>query len=193
MIAMLADSEVTIQAGSGLVFGIICALIANGRGRSGLGWFFIGLFFQCLALIALLVIPDLNVQSEHDRTRRDEVRRLKEQIKKERYVADERHIAARTRLEAHDRALGVDTSEADRRLVDAGMAPPPLPAPATPPPDVLWFYASGGERHGPLPDVEMRQLLQDREVGADALVWRQGMSDWLPVRDVEELFGDIAD
>ena len=64
---MLADSDFTISVGSGAVFGLICAVIASGRGRNAVGWFFLGLIFNCIALIVLLLIPDLNDEADRDR------------------------------------------------------------------------------------------------------------------------------
>lgn len=39
-----------------LAFAAVTALAATSRGRSGLGWFFIGLLFGVFALIAVLVM-----------------------------------------------------------------------------------------------------------------------------------------
>jgi hypothetical protein len=38
---------------------IITAIAAASRGRSGLGWFFLGSLFSVLALLAVLVMPSL--------------------------------------------------------------------------------------------------------------------------------------
>jgi len=34
-----------------------CAFIARSKNRSGLGWFFLGLLFPVLSLIALIAVP----------------------------------------------------------------------------------------------------------------------------------------
>ena len=47
-----------------IVFGGICAVVANGRGRSGVAWFLIGFLLGCIGLIILLVIPDLRLEQE---------------------------------------------------------------------------------------------------------------------------------
>ena len=92
-----------------VAFGGICAVIANGRGRSGVAWFLLGFFLDCVGLIILLVIPDLRIEQErHNRVAREN-RRLREQLRKDRMVADARHEDAQRRFVAHDRALGVDT------------------------------------------------------------------------------------
>ncbi|MYD19735.1 MAG: hypothetical protein F4246_10205 [Rhodothermaceae bacterium] len=42
-----------------VVFGILCAAIAENKGRDGIGWFFIGFFLTVIGLvIALIVKPD---------------------------------------------------------------------------------------------------------------------------------------
>lgn len=54
--------------------------------------------------------------------------------------------------------------------------------------DTQWYYAdSQRQRHGPLPTAQLRELLAQGRMGADALVWREGMADWQPVHSVAEL------
>ena len=64
-----------------LIFGVACSLIANSKGRSAVGWFFIGFFIQWIGLIIILVLSN-----EADRTRaissqRADTRRLREQLR----------------------------------------------------------------------------------------------------------------
>jgi hypothetical protein len=42
-----------------VAFGIVTALAANARGRSGLAWFFIGCVGGIFALVAVLVMENL--------------------------------------------------------------------------------------------------------------------------------------
>lgn len=42
---------------SNLVLAVICALVATNKNRSGLGYFFCGLFFGVIALIVVAIIP----------------------------------------------------------------------------------------------------------------------------------------
>lgn len=58
-----------------------------------------------------------------------------------------------------------------------GQAPPPLP------PQEQWFLGIGGERRGPFD----RQGLSAAGLTPDALVWKAGMAQWTPARDVPEL------
>ena len=82
------------------VFGGIVAAIAHSRGRSPIGWFFIGFFAGCIGLILVLVLPDLNLEEERRSKLATENKRLKEQIRKERQVADQRHAETIGRLGA---------------------------------------------------------------------------------------------
>lgn len=43
-----------------IAFAIITALAASARGRSGIGWFFLGAIFGIFALIAVLVMQNKN-------------------------------------------------------------------------------------------------------------------------------------
>jgi hypothetical protein len=168
-----------------VVLGLVTAAIAANRGRSAVGWFFVGVFGGCVGLILALVLPDLKQQEAHLRRQEQENRRLREQLAKERQVADQRHSHVERRLGAHDQALGVDT--APTAALPGGATPPPaLPSPST------WFYARGQERIGPVPAETIRQLLQARAIGADTLVWREGMPDWAPLARTDDFRGDVA-
>ena len=186
--------QLILQAVFFVVFGTICAILAPGRGRSAVGWFFIGGLFSCMGLIVLLLIPNLKVEQEKQRRRDAETRRLREQLKKERQVADERHEAHSHRLGAHDRALGVDTTRRTEALTDspadsladslADSPPPPLAGAAD------WYYAIDGQQQGPIPGAELRALWLDEKVPDRALVWREGFAEWTPIGDVGDLLGE---
>ncbi|MEZ6038706.1 MAG: DUF4339 domain-containing protein [Planctomycetota bacterium] len=188
---MLSNADdalaVALTAGFYLIWGVICAAIASNRGRSAAGWFFIGLFLQCIGLILVLVLPDLKVQEEREKRVRLENRRLREQLNNERQVADQRHQHVERRLGVHDEALGVDTSR-----------PPELPAAAPAPAQLTetssaqWFYARDNERQGPVSTETIRHLLQARAIRGDTLVWSQGMQDWDELQNVGTFRGDLA-
>ncbi len=47
-----------------------------------------------------------------------------------------------------------------------------------------WFYAEGNrERRGPLPAANIAELFRSGRIAADTLVWREGATDWRPLRD----------
>jgi len=181
------DDADGVALGVNLVFGVVCAVMAPGRGRSAVGWFFIGFFFSCVGLIILLLIPDLKLEEEKQRRHREETRRLREQLKKERQVADERHDTHGARLSVHDRALGVDTSPTGQ--LGHAPVPPPLPLPSSAPKAPTWYYAHDGQRHGPVAAAELHDLWLDQRVPDTTLVWCEGMKDWRPIGEVAELLG----
>jgi hypothetical protein len=50
-----------------------------------------------------------------------------------------------------------------------------------------WFHLQGGERQGPVPLADMRELVLEGTLGPDSWVWADGMPDWKHVRDVPAL------
>ena len=60
-------------------FAVVTAIAASGRGRSGGGWFLLGLIFGVFALIAVLVMPRVTPDSpDRDAVRPDETKRRTE-------------------------------------------------------------------------------------------------------------------
>jgi hypothetical protein len=52
-----------------------------------------------------------------------------------------------------------------------------------------WYYTKVGLRQGPVPESELLLKIQRGEIDGGNLVWREGMSDWLPLSRVPELVG----
>jgi len=48
-----------------------------------------------------------------------------------------------------------------------------------------WHYAVGGQQQGPVDDAQLDALIQAGTVNADTLVWREGMANWQPLRQVK--------
>ena len=166
-----------------LIGGGISAAIANSKGRNPIGWFFFGFLAPLIAIIVALVVSDLKEierQRSHARTER---RRLRAQLSQERMKNESfrRHTAGR--LDSHDRMLGTDTRQGAPQLGGirplaptlgggAGGPPPPPPTAAT------WWYIEGGAELGPVGEAELRTLIANRQVSAEALVWREGLTEW---------------
>lgn len=174
---------------SKVVFGIVCAALATGRGRSPVGWFFLGMLLDCLGLIVLLVIPNLKEEEAKRQRHEAQTRKLREQLKKERQVADERHQAHDARLGAHDRALGLDTQSPALLQEGAPPAAPKVPPQLPKAPTAEWFYAVDGQQHGPVTGATLRAMWLDEEIPDRSLVWRDGMSGWMPIGKVADLLG----
>jgi uncharacterized RDD family membrane protein YckC len=45
-----------------------------------------------------------------------------------------------------------------------------------------WHYAVGGQQQGPVDDAQLDALIRSGQVNQDTLVWREGMANWLPLR-----------
>jgi hypothetical protein len=55
--AVAKEGLVEIVLVIGLVFGLICAVLASPKNRSPVGWFFIGFLIPLIGLILILVLP----------------------------------------------------------------------------------------------------------------------------------------
>jgi len=61
------------------------------------------------------------------------------------------------------------------------IVPPPIPV------QVQYYYASNGQQAGPVSFEQLKSLFANRTINKDSLVWKQGMDNWLPLKEVEEL------
>lgn len=54
-----------------------------------------------------------------------------------------------------------------------------------------WYYTAQGEKQGPVESSRLKQLVSNRTVGPDDLLWQAGMPTWVPARDVKGLFPSL--
>lgn len=52
----------------------------------------------------------------------------------------------------------------------------------------LWHYAKNGQQMDPVTPAELRQLVNAGEIGPRDLVWKEGLSRWIPAGQVNGLF-----
>lgn len=45
----------------------------------------------------------------------------------------------------------------------------------------MWYYASNEQQHGPVDEGALDKLVADGVVTADTLVWKDGLTDWMPL------------
>jgi hypothetical protein len=171
------------------VFGLICALIADSKGRSGVGWFFIGFFFSIIALVLVLVVSDLKTINNRHRDLQIDNRRLRERLRKDRQTSDQRHVETVARLGHHDRALGVDTANlTSAKPAHQGLAPPPVPLTSPDPMrEKKWFFVLDGASQGPMGFYELQQAFDRGQLQPETLLWNNEMSDWSPLCDLRDL------
>ncbi|MFI6293053.1 SPFH domain-containing protein [Nonomuraea sp. NPDC050790] len=77
--------------------------------------------------------------------------------------------------------LGVGMVAGQQAASAFAPAPPPLPS-------AQWYVGVGGERRGPYDQA----ALGNAGLTPDTLVWKAGMAQWAPARDVPELAGLLA-
>jgi TM2 domain-containing membrane protein YozV len=51
-----------------------------------------------------------------------------------------------------------------------------------------WYYAKGQQQIGPVSEADLKSLASDGTLAAGDLVWKTGMTDWVPARQVPGLF-----
>jgi uncharacterized membrane protein YhaH (DUF805 family) len=47
----------------------------------------------------------------------------------------------------------------------------------------LWYYANKNVKQGPVPADQIPGLIETKVIGADTLVWTDGMDNWAPAKD----------
>jgi membrane protease subunit (stomatin/prohibitin family) len=65
----------------------------------------------------------------------------------------------------------------------AGAVPPPLPTQAQ------WYAGLNGQQAGPFDENTFKSMIQSGKITAETVVWKQGMSGWVPAGTVAELAG----
>ncbi len=197
--------EIAINLIIGLVFGGIVAAIASSKGRNAVGWFFLGFFFGCIALIIILCLS--NVKEDQARWSANEVeqRRLREQLRQEQLKNEALRQHTVARLDIHDQELGIDSREAApslnlpgqpaRPTLLTGTGEPitaaPGVEPGTPPPGFPpdnWYTNEGGEQQGPYTFALLHSRAKQGTLQEYTLVWAEGMDEWQPAHRIPNLF-----
>ncbi|PIE22800.1 MAG: hypothetical protein CSA62_10845 [Planctomycetota bacterium] len=179
------------------VFGVICALVAHSRGRSVVAWFFLGGFLTCIALVLILVLPDLKAEEQRQERLRRENRRLREQLRSDRQLADQRNAEMQQRLGVHDRALHLDTRTPDQLAAEEGAGGA---GPALSHADIEfekqracfagteWYFLDQEDQQvGPLSFDEFKRQWRSGDFGAMSFVWAPILSDWQRMGEVQGL------
>src|SRR2546421_3789867 len=179
----------------GLICGGACALIAHGKGRSPIAWFFIGLVLGVIGVVMSLVSSNRR-QIDYTRIQQDqENRRLREQLRQERVKHETLREYTMRRLDAHDQVLGVDTRSLQALTTDnpqnllptAELANPASPTPAPEPPHSdAWYFEQNGETRGPVPPEVIHAMLAENRLSGTTLLWSDHLPDWRPAALIPE-------
>lgn len=202
----------------GLIFGIICAAIAHSKGRSAVGWFFVGFLIGLIGLIIILCMSDLKKERNQRMVADRERLRLREQLRQERLKNEAFRAHTTQRLDSHDQVLQLDTRQTTPLLADqstptfAPQAKESLPpkqqqqsnalgdlaqqvqsTPARPPlpGEAIWHYAKNGQPQGPHTEADIQDMILAKKLNAQSLVWKEGLQEWVAVHSVPE-FASVA-
>jgi len=52
-------------------------------------------------------------------------------------------------------------------------------------PNIMWYYQHGENRIGPVGEEMIRNLLLSQILNINSLVWKEGMSNWVPVHQTQ--------
>jgi hypothetical protein len=58
--------------------------------------------------------------------------------------------------------------------------------------DAIWYYAIEDQEKGPVTAAQLKGLAASGQLNPDDLVWREGLDDWKPAREVSGLFTGTA-
>ncbi|MFT5031736.1 MAG: hypothetical protein ACI9VS_004206 [Candidatus Binatia bacterium] len=187
--------QVILQIG----FGALCAALAHSRGRTPVGWFFIGFFLSCIGLIIILVLPNVKEEEAKHAALDDANRSLRERLRQEQMKNEAFRQHAAQRLDAHDRQLDVDTRQTGDFIGDSENQPLQLGADddgsaADDPivdaaPD--WYFVENGGRVGPHSRAEMVQLIQNGRLVPATQVWCEDLEGWMPLSQTPHFQSDL--
>jgi hypothetical protein len=50
----------------------------------------------------------------------------------------------------------------------------------------MWYYVLDGEKHGPVSEEEIHDLIHDGHLDSESYIWTAEMNDWKPISEVEQ-------
>ena len=56
----------------------------------------------------------------------------------------------------------------------------------------MWYYFDDQQQRGPVMDADLEALRRDGKINSETLVWREGMANWQPLREVQQAAGGTA-
>ena len=56
--------------------------------------------------------------------------------------------------------------------------------PSMNPENQSWFYAKDDEQHGPIPFLQIKNMVASGQLGAEDLVWNESLNDWIPFQEI---------
>ncbi len=188
----MGESELILNLLLMVVFGAITAAIASSKGRSALGWFFVGFFFPCIGLIVAIAMSNLREEEARRREMMEGQRRLREELKQERIKSGAAHAYTGRRLDLHDEALGMDTRQiasAHDEALQLEAGGPPMSGLPQPSGFELteWVVMFGTGASRPLSFSTLKDLYRSGDIKETALVRTIAMTEWRRVNEIPGL------
>jgi len=56
----------------------------------------------------------------------------------------------------------------------------------------IWYFIVDEKQYGPLAPLAIQNLLKNGRVNENTLVWCQGMENWAPLRNINELMSLVS-
>ena len=165
-----------------------------------MGWFFGGFLIDCIALIIILCLSNLNEEEARFDAQDAQTRRLKEQLRQEQMKLEALRHHTAARLDRHDEELGISTRAAGPALPGSTQPRPRLPslsgssadpgaqsAPPAQEDSTEWYYIADDRQIGPIVTGELQRRVQNGYLSPETMVWNQNMSNWVALNAVPEL------
>jgi len=177
------------------ICGVITCAIASHKGRSAVGWFFVGFFTGLIGLILILVLSNRRLEREQQMQVQSEQHRLREQLRQERMKNETFRRYALGRIDNHDQLLGTDTrSLAALPGAQGDGSPSPQDVFVTPQNDgeaAVWYYHLNGQTIGPTSLRQLKAMLQTRQLAPATLVWCEDLGQWTAANQVPNLLTTV--
>ena len=194
-------AELFAQLMGAAVMGGITAGVAVHKGRSAVGWFFIGFLTGGIGLVVCLCMSNQKEQNEVLGHMEKETSKLREQLKYERLRNESFQHHVRTRIDAHDDALGVNTRaigpgrpQAKPILPSTSLGANPVNRAALPSPSSFetseWFVKFGSRSSQSLPFEKLKKFWEIGNLTPETFVCTSEC-EWVPVQSVPGLLEEL--
>ncbi len=175
-----------------LAFGTLNAVIAYSKGRSPLAHFLIGFIFDCIGTVLILCLSNLNEEKARLVKQEGQNRMLREQLRQEQMKLEALRQHTTSRLDTHDKALGIETRSSTPLLGGAeGLQEGVggfLPREADHQPKE-WYYMEGNETRGPFSLIQLKEMRRLDQIGDGTLVFHSRWTEWKLFHQTAELQG----
>jgi len=179
-----------------VIIAAICGAIASSKGRNVVGWVVLGFLFEIIPLIIVACLPNLRTQREKEVYIASENRRLREQLRQEQIKGETFRQHAAARLDAHDERLQINTRSLGPQLAATSEHTNQLSAGASPAddsqdPEASWYYSSNGATFGPVPESKISELIRNKSIIENTLIWSESLTEWQPAGQVQQFTLDF--